>query len=69
MSAESESPTRLRSGDHPMAMKSMIYMNSMAWLAGFVRHLAENSDYSIDEIEAQVQKDLRFMLDQNPQTH
>lgn len=52
-----------------MAMKSMIYMNSMAWLAGFVRHLAENSDYSIDEIEAQVQKDLRFMLDQNPQTH
>lgn len=65
----SDNPTRLRSGDHPLAMKTMIYMNSMEWIAGFVRHLAEHSEYSIEEIEAQVQKDLRFMLDHKPYTH
>lgn len=62
--SEHETPTHLRR-DGPLAMKSIIYMNSMTWLADFVHVIAENTDFTVDEIEAQVQKDLKYLLDQN----
>lgn len=50
-------------------MKSMIYMNSMAWLADLIKGIADKSDFSIEQVEAQVHKDLRYMLDQSDTTH
>ena len=50
-------------------MKSLIYMNSMAWLADLIKGIADNHDFSIEQVEAQVHKDLRYMLDQNDATH
>ena len=68
MSEQHDHPLRPRDNNH-MALKSVIYMNSMTWLADFLHQLADNSDFSVEELEAQVQKDLKFLLDPSNRPH
>jgi len=49
--------------------ENYIYMNSLAWLAGWVKQRASESEFSEDEIEAQIAVDLRRLLDQNWKEH
>lgn len=49
--------------------ENYIYMNSLAWIAGWVKRKASESEHSEDEIEAQVALDLRRILDQNWKEH
>ena len=55
--------------EYPVPLKSMIYMNSISWIASFIQQIANGSDYSVEQIEAQVQKDLRFLIDQKNGPH
>lgn len=55
--------------EYPVPLKSMIYMNSITWIASFVQQVANGGDYTVEEIEAQVQKDLRFLIDQKGKPH
>jgi len=64
--AEGMTPTEPTPQEH---MKSLLYMNSLSWIAGFVQMVADNSDFTVEQVEAQVQKDLKYLLDQRYLPH
>ncbi len=45
------------------------YFNSLAWLAEFVKRRAKNTPYSEEQLEAQVNADLKKLLDQDWKPH
>ena len=46
-----------------------IYMNSLAWIAGFVKRKAKETEFSEEEMQAQVGLDLQKLLDENWRPH
>lgn len=49
--------------------EKFIYMNSLAWIAGWVKRTANDSEFSEEQIEAQVGLDLRRILDHDWKAH
>lgn len=46
-----------------------IYMNSLAWIAGFVKRKAKETEFSEEQMQAQVEQDLQKLLDDNWRPH
>lgn len=46
-----------------------IYMDTLAWIAGFVKRQALDGEHSEEEMQAQVGADLRKLLDENWKAH
>lgn len=49
--------------------EDFIYMNSLAWIAGWVKRRADELEFSEEQVEAQVALDLRRILDDNWKAH
>ena len=47
----------------------LVYMNSLAWIAHFVKRRAVETEFSEEAVQAQVTADLKKMLDENWKTH